>query len=154
MHNCAFMHNCYSNRAYMHDYCSMCICYFINFRLHLFFSLFSVHNELSNFSSPHFLVPHMHTNTHTRKHIHTDKLTQRYTNAPTHTQINKETDWCLIGACGTIGARGYFSWTELDREGSCLIGAREIWPRGRVDLWSELRSLTEKGLAWGRVDRS
>ena len=41
MHNCAFMHNCYSNRAYMHGYCSMCICYYINFRLHLIFSLFS-----------------------------------------------------------------------------------------------------------------
>ena len=61
-------------------------------RLHLFFSLFSVHNELSNFFSPHFLVPHMHTNTPTRKHIHRDKLTQRYTNTPTHKQINKETD--------------------------------------------------------------
>ena len=23
--NCAFMHNCYSNRAYMHGYCSTCI---------------------------------------------------------------------------------------------------------------------------------
>ena len=32
--NCAFMHNCYSSRAYMHGYCSMCISYFI-----LFFSL-------------------------------------------------------------------------------------------------------------------
>ena len=61
----------------------------------------------------------------------------------------------LIGSCGMIGARGSFAWTELDREGSCLIEAREIWPRGRVDLcWSELGSLTEKGLAWGRVDRS
>ena len=61
----------------------------------------------------------------------------------------------LIGAWGTIGARGSSAWTELHREGSCLIGAREIWPRGGVDLcWSELGSLTEKGLAWGRVDRS
>ena len=61
----------------------------------------------------------------------------------------------LIDACGMIGARGSFAWTELDREGSCLIRAREIWLRGRVDLcWSELGSLTKKGLAWGRVDRS
>ena len=26
--NCAFMHNCYSSRAYMHGYCSICISYF------------------------------------------------------------------------------------------------------------------------------
>ena len=206
MHNCA-----------LHSYCSVCICYFINFRSHLFFSLFSVHNQWTQFSSPHLLFPQMHTNKHTHTHTHTQ------TNP--HWQSSRETDrsswvligawsehvgldrwlieargswsmldrslWVLIGAwlelvgpdrcltgahgswsvldwglivawlelvligaCGTIGARGSFAWTELDREGSCLIGTREIWPRGRVGLcWSELGSLTEKGLAWGRVDR-
>ena len=182
MHNCAFMHNCYNNRAYMQGYCSMCICYYINFRSHLFFSLFSMHNQQTQFSSPHFLFPQMHTNKHTHTHTQTNP----------HKQTNRETDRsslvdrCLIGAhgswpvldrsswvltdawselvgldrcltgahgswsvldwgswvlivawpelvlidaCGTIGARGSFAWTELDREGSCLIGAREIWPR-------------------------
>ena len=39
--NCAFMHNCYNNCAYMHGYCSICISYFsIFFLFHpLFFSL-------------------------------------------------------------------------------------------------------------------
>ena len=39
--NCAFMHNCYSNHAYIHSYCSICISYFsIFFFSHpLFFSL-------------------------------------------------------------------------------------------------------------------
>ena len=32
--NCAFMHNCYNNSAYMHGYCSICISYFS-----IFFSL-------------------------------------------------------------------------------------------------------------------
>ena len=196
------MHNWYSNRAYMHGYCSMCICYYINFHSHLFVSLFSMHNQRTQFSFPHFLFPQMHTNKHTHTHTQTNS----------HGQTNRETDqslwvligargswpvvdqsswvltdawselvdsdWCLtgargswsvldwglivawlelvlIGACGTIGACGSFAWMELDREGSCLIRAREIWPRGRVDLcWSKLGSLTEKGLAWGRVDRS
>ena len=40
-------------------------------------SLFSVHNELNDFSSTHLLFPQMHTNTPTHKHIHTDKSTQR-----------------------------------------------------------------------------
>ena len=57
--NCAFMHNCYSNRAYMHGYCSICISYFSIFFLShpLFFSLspltltsfvFSIRSERRN----------------------------------------------------------------------------------------------------------
>ena len=124
-------------------------------RSHLFFSLFSVHNELSNFSSPHFLVPHMHTNTPTRKHIHTDKLTQRYTNTPTHKQINKETDWCLIGACGTIDA-----WLErsvlMGLAWSVLVGL--AWLKLVRLAWSVLDRVWSElvGLAWlelGRFDR-
>ena len=107
-------------------------------RLHLFFSLFSVHNKLSNFSSPHLLFPQMHTNTSTHKHIHIDKSTQRYTcskkhththththrytNTPTHKQTHtnkQQRDRLVLDRCltGTIGARGY---------GSCLIESREI----------------------------
>ena len=63
-------------------------------RSHLFFSPFSMHNELSHFSSPYFLFPQIHTNAPTHKHIHTDKSTQRYTNIPTHkqTHTNKPTE--------------------------------------------------------------
>ena len=71
----------------------MCIYYFINFRSHQFFSLFSFHNDLS--SSSYF--PQMHINTPTHKHIHTDKSTQKHTHSQTnpHRQTNKEIDRCL-----------------------------------------------------------
>ena len=62
----------------------MCIYYFINFRSHQFFSLFSVHNNLSSSSC----FPQMHTNTSTQinqhrntpthKQTHTDKPIERY----------------------------------------------------------------------------
>ena len=77
---------------------------------HIFFSLFSMHNKLSDFSSPHLLFPQIHTNTATHKHIHIDKSTQIYTNTHTqtnpHGQTNRGTDRCLtgmIGACGSTG---------------------------------------------------
>ena len=54
---------------------------------HLFFSLFFMHNELNNFSSPHLLFPQMLTNTPTHKQTHMDKPTKRQ-----------------IGACGMIDA--------------------------------------------------
>ena len=66
----------YSNRVYLHDYCSMCIYYFINFRSHQFFSLFSVHNNLSSSSC----FPQMHTNKSTQKHTHTQTNPHRQTN--------------------------------------------------------------------------
>ena len=47
--NCAFMHNDYSNRAYMHGYCSTCINILVFFFLSLF--LFGALNSLS--LSPH-----------------------------------------------------------------------------------------------------
>ena len=52
--NCAFMHNCYSNHAYMHSYCSICISYFSIFFLShpLFFSL----SPLTLTVSPHSFV--------------------------------------------------------------------------------------------------
>ena len=174
MHNCAFMHNCYSNRAYMHDYCSMCICYFINFRLHLFFSLFSVHNQRTQFSSLLLLFPQMHTNKHTHTHTHTQ--THPHTNKLTRTNQQKDRselvglDQCLIGARGSwpmldrslwvlIGA-----WLELVGPNRCLTGAWSLldWSSSwsvlveRSELVGLLleRSLTEKGLAWSELGRS
>ena len=180
VHNCAFMHNCYNNRAYMQGYCSMCICYYINFCSHLIFSLFSMHNQRTQFSSPYFLFPQMHTNKHTHTHTQTNP----------HKQTNRETDrssWVLIGAWSEhmgldqclIGARG--SWPMLDRSSwvligawlelvgpdRCLTGARGSWSLlDRSLSWSVLversklvcllleRSLTEKGLAWSKLGRS
>ena len=73
---CVYLYTCYSNRVYLHDYCSSSIYYFINFMFApFFFSFFSVHNKLNNFSSSRLLFPQMHTNTPTHKHIHTDKST-------------------------------------------------------------------------------
>ena len=37
-----------------------------------FFSLFSVHNQRTQFSSPHLLFPQMHTNKHTHTHTQTN----------------------------------------------------------------------------------
>ena len=88
---CVYLYTCYSNCVYIYTvivarpYIILLIS-----RLHLFFSLFSVHNELSNFSSPHLLFPQMLTNTPTHKHFHTDKSTQRYTNTPTHKQTHTD----------------------------------------------------------------
>ena len=62
----------------------MCIYYFINFRSHKFFSLFSVHNNLSSsscFSQMHTNTSTQitqHRNTPTHKQTHTDKPTERY----------------------------------------------------------------------------
>ena len=71
----------------------MCIYYFINFRSHQFFSLFSVHNDLN--SSSYF--PQMHINTPRNRHIHTDKSTHKHTHTQTnpHRQTNREIDRCL-----------------------------------------------------------
>ena len=165
MHNCAFMHNCYSNRVYMQGYCSMCICYYINFCSHLIFSLFSMHNQRTQFSSPHFLFPQMHTNKHTH----------------THTQTNQQRDRselvgfdrCLIGARGSWPVLDRSSWVligawlELVGPDRCLIGARGSWLLlDWSSSWSVLverselvcllleRSLTEKGLAWSKLGRS
>ena len=157
------MHNCYSNRAYMHGYCSMCIWYYINFRSHVFFSLFSAQQRTQFSSSFSFSSnahkqthPHPHTNTPTHKQTHMDKPTERQIGARGSWPVLDRSSWVLIGAwmelvligaCGTIGARGSFSWTELDRDRSCLIGAREIWTRGRVDLcW--YRDGQKDGTCW------
>ena len=94
---------------------------------HIFFSLFSMHNKLSDFSSPHLLFPQIHTNTATHKHIHIDKSTQIYTNTHTqtnpHRQTNRETDCCLTGMIGACGSTG------MGFEAAC----------GRDDAWGGLR---------------
>ena len=75
----------YSTRVNLHGHCSMCIQFFINFRSHQFFSLFSVHNDLNSSSS----FPQLHTNTSSQKNQHRDILAKNkkkkgYTNTPTH----------------------------------------------------------------------
>ena len=65
----------------MHGYYSMCIYYFINFTFAPFFSLLSVHNELSDF---HLLIFFFLRCTQTHPH----------TNKPTQT-TNREIDRCL-----------------------------------------------------------
>ena len=71
---------------------------------HIFFSLFSMHNELSDFSSPHLLFPQMHTNTQTHPHRqinteihkHTHTQTNPHTNKPTQTNQQRDRsvlDW-------------------------------------------------------------
>ena len=138
------MHNCYSNHAYMHGYYSMCICYFINFRSHLFFSLFSVHNQRTQFSSPHLLFPQMHTN----KHTHTHTQTHPHTNKPTRTNQQRDRSELLgLDRC-LIKARG--SWSVLDWSSSWLVLVEQS---ELVDLLLE-RSLTEMGLAWSELRRS
>ena len=82
----------YSNRVYLHGYCSMYIYYFINFRSHLFFSLLRAQptNSVTFLSSSSF-------SSDAHKHIHTDKSTQKHTHTQTnpHRQTNKEIDRCL-----------------------------------------------------------
>ena len=140
VHNCAFMHNCYSNRVYIHSYCSMCICYctvtvvcvFVIVLISVctfFFSLFSVHKQWTQFSFPYLLFPQMHTNKHTHTHTQThrhrqinrDTQTHPHTNKPTRTNQQRDRlelvglDRCLIGARG--------SWPVLDRSSWFLTGA-------------------------------
>ena len=65
-----------------------------------FFSLFSVLNKHSNFSSPHLLFfPQMHTNTNTptHKHIHTKNSTQRYTCSKKKKKKKKDRSSELVG---------------------------------------------------------
>ena len=88
-------------------------------RSHIFFSLFSMHNELSDFSSPHLLFPQMHTNTQTHPHrqINTEIHKHTHTQTNPHRQTNREIDRCLTG---TISACGSFLIGACE---SCLIGA-------------------------------
>ena len=170
MHNCAFMHNCYSNCVYMQGYCSMCICYYINFHSHLFFfSLLHAQPTNSVFLSSFSFSSNAHKQTH--PHPHTNKPTR----------INQQRDRselvgfdrCLIGAHGSWPVLDRSSWVligawlELVGPDRCLIGARGSWSLldwssswSVLVEWLELvgllleRSLTEKGLAWSELGRS
>ena len=102
----------------------------------LFFSLFSVLNKLSNFSSPHLLLfPQIHTQTHPHRQInteihllkkkkkkkHRDTQTHPHTNKPKRTN-NKETDRCLSELMG-------LAWSEL-------VGMGHAWSElGRSRIW-------------------
>ena len=127
----------YSNRVNIHGYCSSSIYYFINCTFApFFFSLFSVLNKLSNFSSPHLLLfPQMHTNTPTHKQTHTDKQ-QRDRSV---LDWNNQSSWVLLD-------RSSWVWVLPTQS---LIGAGEIsnlidacgsnLGRSRSDLiWSNL----------------
>ena len=166
-----------------HTNLCMCICYFINFRSHLFFSLFSVHNQRTQFSSPHLLFPQMHTNKHThthrQTHPHRDTQTHSHTNKPTRTNQQRDRsklvglDRCLIRARGSRSVLDRSSWvstgawSELVGLDRCLTRARGSW--SVLDWssswlvlveWSELvgllleRSLAKMGLAWSELGRS
>ena len=119
------MHNCYSNRVYMHSYYSMCICYFINFCSHSFFlSLLRAQPTNSVFLIFFFL-----------------RCTQTNTPTPIHKQTNQQRDRSeLVGLdrC-LIRARG--SWSVLDRSSWVL-----------TDAWSELVGL-DRYLTGARLDR-
>ena len=126
----------YSNRVYLHSYCSMCIYYFINFRSHQFFSLFSVHNDLNSSSS----FSQMHTNTSSQKNQHRDILAKKKKKTQTkkHTNPTGKTKKRQIGAYrndrSSWVSLGRSSWVPLGRSSWVwvLIGARSY---GSVQLW-------------------
>ena len=113
------MHNSYSNRAYMHGYCSMCICYFINF-VRTFFSLSSpcTTNELSFPLLIFFFLKYTQTNTPTSTHkqTHTDKPIERQIEARGSWSVLDRSSWVLTSA-----------WSELVGLDRCLTGARGSW---------------------------
>ena len=101
-----------------------------------FFSLFSVLNKLSNFSSSHLLLfPQMHTNTLTHKHIHTEKSTQRYTCSKKKKKKNRDTQTHPHKQTHTH---------KQQRDRSVLIGTIGIWS---VLDWNDRSS-------WVLLDRS
>ena len=74
------MHNCYSSRAYMHGYCSMCILYFNSFWFAPFFSLSSSSAKLTlplMFFFP--LIPHTPTDTKSKINYKNKKSTTKST---------------------------------------------------------------------------
>ena len=123
------MHNCYSNRAYMHGYCSMCICYYIHFRSHLFFSLFSLHSQRTQFSSSFSFSSDAHKQTHPHPR----------TNKPTRTNQQRGRSELVGFERCLIGARG--SWPVVDRSSWIL-----------TDAWSELVG-PDRRLTGARLDR-
>ena len=89
--NCAFMHNYYSNRAYMHGYCSMCILYFNSFLFASFFSLSSSSAKLPlplMFSFP--LIPHTPTDTKSKINYKNKKSTTKSTNKKKNQPQNQQ----------------------------------------------------------------
>ena len=97
-----------------------------------FFSLFSVLNKHSNFSSPHLLLfPQMHTNTNTNtpthKHIHTKNSTQRYTCSKKKKKKDRSSE--LVGLAWSELVGMDLAWSELGR--SVLVDRN----CGSVQLW-------------------
>ena len=131
---CVYLYTCYSNRIYLHNYCSSSIYYFINFTSAPFFSLFSLCTT-NLVTSPHLIFcflrctqTHPHTNTSTQTNQHKDTQTHPHTNKPTRTSQRRDrsvlnrNDRCLWNdrcLTGTISACGSYL---IGACGSCLIG--------------------------------
>ena len=146
-----------------------------------FFSLFSVLNKHSNFSSPHLLLfPQMHTNTNTltHKHIHTKNSTQRYT-CSKKKKKKKDRSSELVGLAWSELVGMDLAWSELGRsvlvDRSC--GSVQLWIGAVMDrscgselwigasdregerwvdrcFWSELVTERERAGLIGASDRS
>ena len=87
-------------------------------RSHIFFSLFFVHNELSNFSFPRLLFPQMHTNTHT--HTNTSTQTNQHRDTQTHSHTNKPTRTNQQRDRSVLDQNDQCLWVLLDRS-SCVL---------------------------------
>ena len=116
MHNHLKFSTSYSTCVNLHGHCSMCIKFFINFRSHQFFSLFSVHNDLNSSSS----FPQMHTKTSSQKNQHRDILAKKKkTQTEKQTNPNGKTKKRQIGAYRNDRSLwvslGRSSWVSLDR---------------------------------------
>ena len=140
MHNHLKFSTSYSTCVNLHGHCSMCIQFFINFRSHQFFSLFSVHNDLNSSSS----FPQMHTKTSSQKNQHRDILAKKKkTQTEKQTNPNGKTKKRQIGAYRNDRSLwvslGRSSWVSLGRSSWAwvLIGARSYGSGscGLVLLW-------------------
>ena len=147
---CIIVHLCIITIVTVHICMVTVACVFIILLISVrtFFSLSSpcTTNELSFPLLIFFFLRCTQTNTPTPTHkqTHTDKPTKRQIGARgSWSMLDRELmgpDWCLtrahrswslldwsfvlIGACGTIRARGSFAWTELVGPDRCLTGAR------------------------------
>ena len=105
LQNCAYMQKCYSNHAYMHDYCSFAYQYFINFTFRSFFFLSSPSAKSTHLLSLiiFFFLWYIHSHKHKIKNQ--PQTPQNQTHSHTDTPIEtKRVDRHLwqIGVCGSV----------------------------------------------------
>ena len=105
LQNCAYIQKCYSNHAYMHDYCSFAYQYFINFTFRsFFFSLFSICKINASSLPHHLLLPLIHTLPQTQNQKSTTDTTKSNTLTHRHTNRDKESGSALVAdRCLWIG---------------------------------------------------